>query len=474
MSKKTLITLSIIIFGTNLIFANGDSGADQKKADEMATKLQTAEKAEDSIKILYDVYDLSDRDKKKDVGFQILNIAERTNNRDVTVDILSRLASRVEDTEALGRLLEISTKLPEDSTRRGVELVIAMERVKNEANNMDSWEREKKLLEYAQKDMRDKTDIYEEILDLYSAMVYLGTSSQGSLYLEYITRLQDLVKRLPENDFAIRNLVYTTAAIYYTRKQNYSDALAASHELLNQVEKLKEKFPPSERKYQTFDYFTYMVYRRMLENYKGMSRDEAKWLYDQCVDIASRNEEVDSIFGKRGLTKTYYYMAMHDYKNAIPHIRQALSNDNLSLFRKQELLGHLVEALDSVGDRAALFDAMKEYIGVMEDYKKERTNDAYNELRVRRDVNKLAYEERMEAQQNKVENQRMRKISITLVYLLAVALILMCSNYFRMRQKVKELKKQNKGLNRNLEQIFDDGGPRGAHDIRIHRGKLKG
>lgn len=471
---KKLTTL--LIFFSVIIYCRADlkGTLDQKQADKVYQSLSGAKKTSDSIKILYDVYDLSNRDKRNAVGYEILNLAERDGNREVVIDILNRLASHTEDTEALSRLLEYSSNLPNDSARKGVELMIKMEEAKSNADKANPNQREKRLVELARNDLRDKDDIYESILDLYTVMVNLGISSQGSLYLEYLTRLQDLVEKLPENEFAIRNLVYSTATIYYTRRHDSQKALEASRKLLNQVDLLKKQYKSDERKYQTFDYFYYMVYRRMLENFRGMSPEEAQKLYDECVAIAERNEEVRQIFGKRGLTQSFYNMAVHNYKEAIPYLRKALSNDSLSIFRQRELWGLLVEALDSVGDRNGQFDAMKEYIRVTNEEMETRRNDAYKELQLRTDVNRLAYQERIENEKTREENRQMRKVSITLVYVLAVVIILMFGSYFRMRQKVKELSRKNIGLTSNLENIFDDGSPSGTHDPRIKRGNLKG
>lgn len=473
---KKLTTFILFFITTTTVYCKADIGftGNQKEADQVYNTLSTARNPADSIKILYDVYDLSHSDNRSNIGYEILEIANRNDNREVTIDILNRLASRVEDTEALGKLMEYSINMPQDSATRGVQLMIEMETAKLNAKSDDKNERERKLLEYAKINLTETGDIYEEILNLYRSLVYLGISSQGSLYLEYLTRLQELVKKLPEDDFAIRNLIYSTAAIYYTRKQDYDKALEASYELLKQVDLLKQKYGPDKRKYQTFDYFRYMVFRRMLENYKGMSQADAQRLYDLCVQIAQENEEVREIFGKRGLTQAFYYMAMHNYKDAIPQIRKVLASDSLSLFRQQEMWGMLVEALDSVGDRQGQFEAMKNYIEVLHKDHQEHQHDAYLELKLRNDVNQLAFEERMELEQHREENRRMRKVSITLVYFLVAVIILGCGNYFSMRQKVKELNRNNEGLKNNLEEIFYDGNPRGTHDPRLQRGKLKG
>lgn len=472
---KKLTTLLFILISINSYIKAGTTGTiDQKKAEKEAVRLKTAVAPEDSIKILYDVYDLSDRSKKYNVGYEILEIADRTGNRDVTLDILSRLASHTEDTEALGKLLEVSSRLPDDSARKAIEVIIGMESAKSKAGTDNPEERRKKLLEYARADLLEKTDIYEEILNLYRAMVYLGMSSQGSLYLEYITRLQDLVKQLPEKDFAIRNLVFSTAAIYYTRKQDYDKALESSNQLLNQIELLKKYFPPEQRQFQTFDYFRYMVNRRMLENYRGMSQEEARKLYEECVEIASQNAEVDSIFSNDALIKSFYNMSQKNYKEAVPYLKQALNRDSISNFRKIELGGFLVEAYENIGDKNGLFDAMQNYISDINEQMRKRSSDAYNELALRTDINRMDYQEKQELAEVRERHNRMRKVSITLVYVLGIALIFLIGAYFKLQKKTRDLARQNRGLHHNIQNMFDDGTPIGTHDARLHRGHLKG
>ena len=68
----------------------------------------------------------------------------------------------------------------------------------------------------------------------------------------------------------------------------------------------------------------------------------------------------------------------------------------------------------------------------------------------------------------------MRKVSITLVYVLGVVLIFMCGAYFRLRSKVKLLEAGNKKLRTNIEQIIDDGMPVGTRDLRHQKNRLKG
>ena len=474
-SVKKLITLLFSLFLLTIPVSSTGTGAlDQKKAETMALTLSSAKGAEDSIKILYDIYDLTDREKKKDVGLQILELSKRTNNREVTVDMLNRLSSKLDDPSALKYLMDISTNLPEDSTKKSVELILKMESAKSSANQSTPEENNKKILEYAQNALVINDDIYQQILDDYSALVYLGTSSQGSLYMEYITQLLDLVKELPPEDYAIKNLVYSTAIVYYTRKQMREKAVEVCRDLLNSINQLEKLYDPKERRYLSFDYVRYAVYRRMLENYKVLKPEEIQSLYDQCVIFASRNDDVAKAFESDGLTKSFYNMAVGNYKEAVPELRKALESDTISVYRRQALLGLLVEALDALGDKTAHYEALKQYVAALQAEKEVRISDAMAELELRNEVNRKNFEQKIELEEQREAHRRMRKVAITLVYVLAITLILMCSSYFRLRQKVKQLTSQNKGLHKNIEQMFDDGTPLGTHDARLQRGRLKG
>lgn len=440
----------------------------------MARNLDKATTIDDSIRILYDVYDLSERGSKLDVGLKILNLAQRSDNRVVMLDILSRLSSKMSDTEGLQRLLEISRSLPQDSLSKGVGLAIEMQMVNKELTDQEDISREKKLIDYARIDLNDKEDIYEEIIDLYRTLVYLGPTSQGSLYLEYLTRLEDLVKSLPIEDFAIRNLYYTTAAIYYSHRRDYKKAIESDENIIHELNLLQDRFDKDQRKYQNFDYSRYISYRRILSNYKGLTEEEADSIYNLCVALAETNEEVGNEFGKRGQSKAYYHLSKGQYAEAIPYLKQALSNPDISDFRREDLLGYLATAQKAIGDEKGLLETLDEYTPLLIAERQKNVDDAYHELEIRSAVNRLTLEERTEQEKMRAENRRMRRLAISLVYVLALILIFLCQKYFKLRHQVKVLERNNFTLHNNIENILDDGMPHGTTDINKHKNRLKG
>ena len=473
--QSFIITASTILmcflFNIHIL---ADARADQKQADEVAKTLKDVDNPDDSIKVLYDVYSLSSRSNRKDVGLQILDIADRTNNQEVLTDILNRLSSKMEDTDGLERLLEISSHIPQDSMRRGVELLLEMEMANSLASKESETTRKNKVIDLAYASSINKQDIYEEIIDLYRTLVYLNPSSQGSLYLEYLTRLGDLVDQLPDDEFAIKNIYYTAASTYYTRHRNNKKAIECNKKLLELVSKLENQVGKLGNLPQNFDYFKYICYRRLLANFKGLSAEEVDSIYNQCVLLAERNEDVAESFGNRNVSKSYYYFSKGMYPEAITHLKKAVTLDDISDFRRQELLALLAEAQEATGDDEGLLKTLKQYAKLLNQEIYNGEEDIYHELEIRNSVNRLTLEERKEQEIQREENRRMRRISLTLSYAFAIIIIFMCRAYFKLRQRVKVIELQNKTLHTNMDQIFDNGIPYGTTDLHKKKSKLKG
>lgn len=444
--------------------------SNQAKADSIASTLSRVSAPADSIRILLDVYDLAEQKRKPEVAERILDLAVRTKDHVVMADIIRQLSVlKVRDANSLRRLLDLAKQLPEDRERKAVELFVKMELATNEATYTTEEERVKYILKYAKEDLTPKGDLYEDLIDLGRMVFFLGRAAKGSMYIEYLQRLEEMIELLPEDHFYVRNLLYTAAANFYTQNNNPQKGVEFDRLLLKQIGKLEKIYAEKGRKYRNFDRYYYICYRRMLRNYKALPLQEVKDLYARCAILADKDDEINSDFYGIGRPTVYRLLAEKDYKGVIPYIKKSLesaSDDNL----KRELLGALVEASDSIGDNETLSDALQEYNHMLEEKLRVESEVTYRELQIRYDVNNLRAErDRLEKDKTSLEmatNQKVISISLAALFVLAIIVMFLYRSNFKLRRKLYVAKEENKSLQANIESILDDGTPQGTRDVR--------
>lgn len=428
----------------------------------------------DSIKILLDVYNLSDKSYRIKVRDQLINLASRSDNQELISDVINELASSTDDAKDLNRLIIMSENLPVDSGKETIQTVLQMEHAQSEADNVIDSQLKEQIADYKRQGISFTGDPYKDIQNIYRTMVYLGASSQGPMYFECMKRMEDLIETLPDKDYAIKNLFYTKAAIFYTRSRDYAKAIEFDRKLINQLNHMRALYQKQGKNVHDLDYFYYTSYRRILRNFRGLNPEEIEDAYNQCVQLAEINEEAREALENAGLVKSYYYFATGKYEDAIPELKKALSAPDISDFRKQELLGLLARSYSETGNKNGELDALEQYILLSIADRDRIRDDMYREMELRNSVNLVLADELHQQEIQTHENKVMRQTSITLVYVFALILIFLCGAYFRLRNKVKGLEARNNKLRTNIEHIFDDGVPKGTKDLRHQKNRLKG
>lgn len=453
----------------------------ESKAENEAVKILTQEKAlqsaqtpSDSIKILLDIYNLSDKVKRDVVRVQILDLSQRSDSQDVINSVLRELSTSTDDAKELAALLELSQSLPDSGRRETMETVIQMETAKSEASNVADSDVHREVMEYARQGYGLNGDPYKEIQNIYRAMTFLGASSQGPLFFEYMKRLEELVSQLPQKDHAIKNLFYTTAALFYTRKRDFKKAIHFDNLLIKELDGMNEFYKKKGDNSHNLNYFYFLSYRRMLRNFKGLSPEEVEYYYQKCLELAKIDEKVAESIGNGGLTNSYYYMAKNQYAKAIPELKKALNSDEISKYRRRELLGLLAAAYRETGNYEGELETLRPYITLLQEDREELIQDMYKEIELRNSTAKLINDQYLARERQRQENSVMRKTSLTLVYVLGIILIFLFGAYMRLRSKIKEVEYKNNRLHKNIQHIFDDGVPTGTQNLRLHRNRLKG
>lgn len=436
--------------------------------------LSQAHSSSDSLRIMLDLYEQSDDTRREEMRNQIISLTANQSNQEIISDAINNLATTTDDASQLKRLIEISDNLSDKNDRDALQTILIMESAKAEAENIQDSELQQHILEYSRHGSDFYGNSYQEIQNIYKVMTYLGANSQGPLYLEYIKRLEQLVDNLPEKDHGIKNLFYTTAAIFYTRKRDYESAIKSDRKLIDELDAIKQSYLEKGKSVQDLDYFYYVSYRRMLRNFRGLPPEEIEQIYQKCLELAEINPQVKEEFENGALTNSYYYFATKKFAEAIPFLEKALDNPDISNFRRMELLGLIAYAYNQTGNDKKELEALREYTLMQVADRNVRRDDMYREIEIRNSINDALAQEALQQERIHQQNRVMRQTSITLVYVLGIILIFVIAAYFRLRGQVKDLKLKNKSLHRNIEYIFDDGSPKGTRDLRDKKHKLKG
>lgn len=470
--KTFLIVVLLTIFGI-ISFPIPASGQERPVNSPADKYLAEAKTPSDSIRALLRAYTEGDKFTRTKMKNQIVTLVSNSTNQELINDVVKELVRTTDDANQLTRLIEITNHLPGENSET-MKTLMVMEDARAEAANVQDSDVKNEIIEFTRNSFNLYGDPYKEIQNIFRVMVYLGTSSQGPMYLEYLRRLEDLIDALPKEDHGIKILYYTNGALFYTRQRDYKKAIELDRNLIHELDAIKAHYDKTGQTNKDLDYFYYISYRRLLRNFRGLTPQEIEEAFQKCVEFAEKNEEAAEAFGNGGLAKSYYYFATGKYAEAVPELRKALKAEDISDFRRQELLGLLAYSLRKTGDTKGELDALRDYTMMQIADRDQRRQDTYREIELRNSVNQLLAEEYQDQEQQRQQNRVMRKTALTLVYVLAVVLIFITGAYFRLRNRVKDLEMKNSKLRKNIEYIFDDGVPKGTKDLRHQKNRLKG
>lgn len=468
MTLKRILLIAVLAF---TVLIGKAWPTEQDRLAQMALvkeRLNQSTTTDDSIKNLFDLFDICLNENKKKVGWELLRVAKHSKNFDVITAIVPQLAVlEVGDAKALDRLYQLTETIPDCEGKKAAQLFVRVQKVFNEADYLPENERNEALRKYAQEDLTPKNDIYEDVFDLYRVIVFIRHNVKGNLYTEYLLRLEELISQLPKENRWLVNQLYTTAANHYTAKGFRDKAIAVDKKLLEKIRNLEEDYKKKGRKYRNYDRFYYICYRRMLSNYEALTLPEVKDLYAKCALLAEKDHEIAADFNN-GRPSAYRLMAEKDYAAAIPYIKKGIDskvNKDVEL----KLVTMLIEASDSIDDSASLLDGLRKYNALMKDVTARAAETMATELQMRYDVNTLKAEKaKLEIEHKDLEISTTQKIiTITLgaLFLLVLGLMFLYRSHFRLLRKTRDLEEANKKLRQNIELMFDDGTPSGSSNL---------
>lgn len=452
--KHRLITLLIVWLALN-------SGAQAlNEADimqQLKHSLMTAETAADSVPILFNLFDIDPESSRNQYGFQLIETAHRSGNDDVALDAIRNLANyNMRSDTTLMNLFEITNRFPDSAERQHTVTFIRLMLNNARVRFADKEEKQRHFQELLkQSNLNPPTDIYDRIVLLHALCNYLSEISSGELLMSYVDRLGALVQNLPQSDYAIRNCYYVYAAMAYSAAGDSENAVKSDQTMLSVIHGLEERNKKIGRIYKNYDPNRYIIYTRLLENYKNLTPEQIEEYYQNCLDLVKKDVRSRATYSKAPLPSIYYHMAHGDYANALPLLVSGLDSAYIAP-RKLQILRMTVDAARELGDDATLIKTYPQYAAVLEEYLQTRLQEKYRELQIVYDVSSIKNDnDRLLIENQKARVRQTKAIAIVcgVAALLMLVLVIML---WRTNRHRKVLAAHLEAVNHNLEKERDN------------------
>lgn len=286
--------------------------------------LLTADTYEDSLRLLYDAYDLGTKRVTGNIGKQLLDLAVRHNDYDAQSDMLKKMSSRYAENDSIQRrLMEIASRIPVNKGRINSVTFLKMMQNKVDARRLDDKIRQKRLQEAIAR-LNDKrpANLYERIEMLHFICTYLGSTPQTEYMSRYYNDLLELMDSLPQSAYAIRNLVFTHGAIAFFDNGDIKNALKYNKRMVGIIDTLKREQYFSNRHY--LDYHTALFdrYCDILGCFPLLTEKEVDEYYSAAIQIAVTDSDCIEHFRETDIPTLYYLMAKKDYSKALPILKR--------------------------------------------------------------------------------------------------------------------------------------------------------
>lgn len=434
-----IATLFLIMSG---LFSSTAQGGVAKEMliERYNRQLKGLTTARDSVRVLYYLFDLSSRKQQKEIAWQIYETAGRAEDVNAQMDMLRNLAVFNQRNDSIINILEsLADKIPNEDARASTKTFIFNQQVSYKSRHPDDSNLSTMLLDSIvnSHNLQGK-DVYDRIGLLFQIIQYIGAEAEGSLFVECLEKYAELIDRLPDSDYPLKNQFYTASAIFHSRiNGDQRRAIIYDKKLLKIMDQLQAMYIKQNRKYRNYDTNKYTSYRRMLGNFAVMSPQEVEDAYDSIMMLYERNQDVREDVDSNGRAHAYYHFARGEYREAIPFINKALEDKSLSVYRRIKLNKMLMDAAKAIGDQQTYTKAMENYIAATWVVDSMRSVTTQREIMLRNSISNTPLLQSANEDTHE-RNTKGRDLAFIIVSsLLAAMLILYICLYVRLKRSKK-------------------------------------
>lgn len=448
--KRYIPLILLLITSLHALADMADSSGRRQQQEQL---LAEASSPADSTRILFNIFDLAHSQAKTATGLKLVDVCKRSKQEAVAFDMIRNLANlNMRSDSLLDILMKRTMEFPASSDRKQTVTFIRL--MKNQARLKFSDEQEKlnalhELLRHAEDS--PKGDIYDQLVLLHALCICLNEYPEDDISKGYVERVNRLVEKLPESDYALRNLFYVNAAIAYTRAGEHTKAILFDHKLLEIISQLENRNLQNGREFKNYDSNLYVIYTRLLSNYPGLTDGEVEEYYKKCLEIIERDPRARQTNEKAPLPSIYYSMYKKNYPWALALLNGCIDADIVK-DKRIKLMRMMIEAATAINDSSTLNNIYPRYINALEDYIHSRIQEKYRVLQVIYDVREMQAENLRLIDEHQRELKRRWRTTTLLCTLIMVVLLASVIVLFRMNRRTRGLVASLAESNRDLEE----------------------
>lgn len=458
--------ISILIFSYCSASAHSTQEAMPQTREEREKAIRVLEEelakgcsVDDSISILYDIFDLSDGNGTTvPVAIRLAETAARNQNYSIALDAYRNAANiSMRNDSVVSSILEKVKALPQSEERDMSEAFIKVIHNISLARYTDDKQRNKRQQELVREYNRTPpTSLYDRIVQLHAICVNLSVITEGELLVYYVRKLGRLINELPQKDVPLRNMYYVWASMLFTQARYHQEALATTTLLLNEIDKLDKRNEDIGRRYASYDATRYICYTRILENYEALSPADVDQYYALAMKMTESSPRAASTYAMAPLPSIYYNFYKKKYQQAFKLIQEC--KDSPYLKPKQlQVLKMYIEAATAIGNRDALLQTYPTYTHLLEEKLDKDQRERMRELQELYEINDVKMENIRLLRNEQEAHRHMWEAIAIMGFALLVALlifyILLLRKNRRRKMVAKQLEESNTALRHERESL---------------------
>lgn len=427
---------------------------------ELNAALRQSKTAQDSLRIYFDLFDVSQRRLQRHIVDTLLVLSRKTGDERVELEVLRHKANlNPQDSLMLqGIIRDIDRMEPTDlakETRLFVRLIMVQSEIQ-ELNDDVAPEGDILTRLISRYTTNPPQDPYENFEILFMITTLAGNLGEGSPLDNYVVMLDEDMAKLPLTTGAIRNLIYTRNAINYTNHNQHARAIDYDRKLLDIIDHMEEQYASQGRRYRNYNTYRYNIYRRMLANANALRRPEVERLYNNILELAERDQDVEADLNYDKRAHIYYYLATGQFDKAAPMLLDRLTNSTQQLPYRELLYNNLIKAAEATGDRETLLTAYKLYSDILKSRLKSRTEESARELAVAYSVNDIREKNAQTIQQFKDRELHYTRMLVGVAIVIIILLVIVAMVLYRKRRNERESARSLREVNDTLVQERDN------------------